>query len=489
MPREDLHFITVRSIKACVSPILDAMIKTPISDDAGEHADAAIVPQDDGPPKGLTPRRLRLPAPVRVSFFSALALIAWLSWPHNSPVVAPPAAPGLSVSQLASAQVLTPTATAPPAAPDVAIDGTDRAGRLADEGPPAAADTLVLPDPLPTKVAVVRAPTATPTALPTEPPPPPDSSLPQVRIIPAVGIKLPPTRTPAAEAIPQGPPPTPTPVPLPIEPGRLWSSFTPPPPDQNDHFWVGRPFLPSAPNQLASPSYQFGSTAGNRYRPHHGVDISNPMGTPVLAATEGEVVHAGPDDGELLGPYNNFYGNTVVIRLDRRLAVGDGELDVYVLYGHLSQVFAAVGQRVGPEDVVGAVGMTGIAIGPHLHVEIRVGANTYRHSVNPYLWMQPIGDTGAVAVRLLTADGRTWPGARLTLARFQGGVATWARQIETYLEGESILPNPAWGENGAMDGAPPGAYVIVGSVNGESIRADLTVNPGQTTFVEIRTRQ
>jgi murein DD-endopeptidase MepM/ murein hydrolase activator NlpD len=351
-------------------------------------------------------------------------------------------------------------------------------------------ETIVLAEPVPTKVAVVLVPTATPIATPTNPPEQPQSDLPQVRIIPAVGIKLPPTRTPSADDPGfQGPTPTPTPEPLPIDPGRLWSSFTPLPAPENDHFWVGRPFLPSAPNQVAAPSYQFGSTAGDRYRPHHGMDMSNPMGTPVLAATEGEVVHAGMDDPALLGPYNNFYGNTVVIRLDRKLTVGDGQLDVYVLYGHLSQVFATVGQRVGPQDVVGAVGMTGIAIGPHLHVEMRLGANTYRHSVNPYLWVQPLGDTGAVAVRLLTADGRTWPGARLTLARFEGGRATWARLIETYLDTENIGPDPAWGENGAMDGVPPGYYVIVGNVNGESIRTELTVNAGQTTFVEIRTQQ
>ena len=59
-------------------------------------------------------------------------------------------------------------------------------------------------------------------------------------------------------------------------------------------------------------------------------------------------------------------------------------LDVYLLYGHLSQVSVATGQRVAPGDLVGAVGMTGIAIGPHLHVEMRLGANTSRQkSVGP----------------------------------------------------------------------------------------------------------
>jgi murein DD-endopeptidase MepM/ murein hydrolase activator NlpD len=385
--------------------------------------------------------------------------------------------------------IVLPTPTATAELPDNRLamsSAQDRAG-LAATVAPAQPDTVVLLDPLPTKVAVVLVPTETPIAPATSEAAVAVSALPQVRILPAVGIKLPPTRTPVGNAVIVGPTPTPTPEPLPIEPGRLWSDFVPVP--ENNHFWIGRPFLPSVGNQLSATSYQFGSTAGNRYRPHHGVDISNPMGTPVLAATEGEVVHAGLDDPDVLGPYPNFYGNAVVIRLDRRLTVGDGALDVYLLYGHLSQVFVTVGQRVKPDDVVGAVGMTGIAIGPHLHVEMRLGANTYRHSVNPYLWLQPLGDNGAVAVRLLTADGRTWPGARLTLARFEGGQATWARLIETYLDTENIGPDPTWGENGAMEGVPPGFYVLVGVVNGESVRTELTVNAGQTSFVEIRTKQ
>lgn len=469
---------------------------------------SAIVPQDSVPSQLPVLARWLQPMVVRVGLLGIMFFAVWWMWPRSGeswrtaagetevlPASVGPASlsaaavAARNLPSLAQSVVVSATATAEPspaAVPSVTKTEPETQTLAAAAAQP---DTVILEAPLPTKVAVVLVPTATPTAPPTEVPAQNASSLPQVRMIPAVGIKLPPTRTPSAGSTPSGPTPTPTATPLPIEPGRLWSAFTPAPAPENDHFWIGRPFLPSAPNQVASPSYQFGSTAGNRYRPHHGVDMSNPMGTPVLAGAEGEVVHAGPDDVELLGPYNNFYGNTVVIRLERRLTVGDGQLDVYALYGHLSQVAVAVGQRVAPGDVVGAVGMTGIAIGPHLHLEVRLGANTYRHSVNPYLWLHPMGDQGAVAVRLLTADGRTWPGARLTLARFEGGAAVWARQIETYLDTENIGPNPAWGENGAMDGAPPGSYVLVGSVNGESIRAELTVNPGQTTFVEIRTRQ
>lgn len=326
-----------------------------------------------------------------------------------------------------------------------------------------------------------------PTTAPADEPLVTTADLPQVKVLPAFGLEdAPPTPMPATPT--PGLLPTPSTLQLPLQPGRLWSTFTPSS-TGNDHFWVARPFSAAIPNQLASPSYQFGSTAGDHYRIHHGVDIANELGTPVLAAVDGEIVHAGPDDQTLLGPYNNFYGNSVVIRLDRRLGVAGGKLDVYLLYGHLSQVIVTLGQRVRPEDLIGLVGMTGIAVGPHLHVEMRLGANTYQHSINPYLWLQPLEGTGAVAIRLLTADGRTLPGVGLTLARFDNGIATWARLLETYRDAENIGPDPAWGENGAMDGVPDGYYVLVGTVNGESIRADLTVRAGQTSFVEIRTKQ
>jgi murein DD-endopeptidase MepM/ murein hydrolase activator NlpD len=315
-----------------------------------------------------------------------------------------------------------------------------------------------------------------------------NSPLAQVEVIPLPGLEPIATPLPAATF---APPPTPTPLPEPIAgPTRKWATFQPQGPEQSDHLWVGPAFLASdGYNQIGAPSYQFGSTGGGRYRPHHGLDVANPHGTPVRAGVSGEVVHAGMDDPVLLGPYNNFYGNAVVIRLDQKLPVGGGELDVFLLYGHLSQVTVQQGQRVGPEDVVGAVGMTGIAIGPHLHVEMRIGANTYQNSANPYLWLKPLPGNGAVAVRLLTADGRSWPGARLTLARFENNQAVWGRMIETYLDNENIGPDPIWGENGAMGDVPAGYYVLVGNVGGESIRAEFFVREGQTTFVEVRTEQ
>ncbi|MFN2200073.1 MAG: hypothetical protein ACK2UO_02650, partial [Caldilineaceae bacterium] len=91
--------------------------------------------------------------------------------------------------------------------------------------------------------------------------------------------------------------------------------------------------------------------------------------------------------------------------------------------------------------------------------------------------------------RLLTADGRTWPRARVTVARFEGNVATWARVIEVYPDDESINPDPAFGENGAMEAVPAGNYVIVAVVNGERVGAEVTVVAGQTSFVELRTQQ
>ncbi len=455
----------------------------------------AIVPQSDLRQKQMDGLNTIVPNGIRLGLLGAIAVVMWWTWPSSQlpPSLAAQldamngpagnalrslaivnavggAGNGQGVQPVLLQPILLPTPT--PASAPVVIVPSEPVAAAPNDAIPAEVD--------PASLILVPTATAFNVVMP-----PVVNVVPQVRVLPGVELRRsltpePPTPTPT---------PSPTPEPINLVAGRLWSTFAPKAAPDNDHYWVGRPFGDYASNQLASPSYQFGSTAGSRYRIHHGVDISNPFGTPVLAATDGEVVHAGLDDTVLLGPYNNFFGNTVVIRLNRRLPVASGELDVYLLYGHLSQVNVTVGQKVRPEDVIGAVGMTGIAIGPHLHVEIRLGANTYYNNVNPYLWMAPLEGQGSVAVRVLTADGRTWPGAAISIVRFSGGVAAWARQIITYMDSENIGPDPAWGENGAMDGVPAGSYYVVGVVNGERLSAEITVRAGETSFVELRTKQ
>lgn len=94
----------------------------------------------------------------------------------------------------------------------------------------------------------------------------------------------------------------------------------------------------------------------NRIRAHKGVDYAAPTGTPVRAAGDGRVKFIGRQGG---------YGN--VIELEH----GSG---VVTVYGHLSRFASSLrrGQKVDMAQVIGYVGMTGLATGPHLHYEYRV---------------------------------------------------------------------------------------------------------------------
>lgn len=83
--------------------------------------------------------------------------------------------------------------------------------------------------------------------------------------------------------------------------------------------------------------------------PHYGVDVARPTGTPVLAPAAGEVTLAEPD---------LFYSGGTVI-LDHGYGLSSSFL-------HLSEVSVSVGDQLVPGDVIGAIGATGRATGPHL---------------------------------------------------------------------------------------------------------------------------
>jgi murein DD-endopeptidase MepM/ murein hydrolase activator NlpD len=89
-------------------------------------------------------------------------------------------------------------------------------------------------------------------------------------------------------------------------------------------------------------------------RMHKGIDIAADTGTPIVAAEDGRVVFSGWMSG---------YGQT--IEIDH----GDGMM---TRYAHQSQTVASEGARVDRGQVIGRVGMTGSATGPHLHFEVRI---------------------------------------------------------------------------------------------------------------------
>jgi murein DD-endopeptidase MepM/ murein hydrolase activator NlpD len=89
-------------------------------------------------------------------------------------------------------------------------------------------------------------------------------------------------------------------------------------------------------------------------RMHTGTDLGAPMGTPVLAAYDGEVALADKLGG---------YGLAVILRHVK----GTQES----LYGHLSEIFVKPGDQIKQGTVIGRVGSTGASTGPHLHFEWR----------------------------------------------------------------------------------------------------------------------
>ncbi len=91
---------------------------------------------------------------------------------------------------------------------------------------------------------------------------------------------------------------------------------------------------------------------------YNGVDLADSIGTPVLAAAEGDVIVA------KAGGYNGGYGSYVVIQH------GNGS---QTLYAHMSAVYVSVGSHVQKGQQIGALGNSGKSTGPHLHFEIRNG--------------------------------------------------------------------------------------------------------------------
>lgn len=119
--------------------------------------------------------------------------------------------------------------------------------------------------------------------------------------------------------------------------------------------------------QMPLESYRmsagFGESSGLWANTHTGLDLSAPMGTPIMSITNGVVTSVG---------YEGSYGNQIVVTTE------DGE---ELWYCHLSEYAVEVGDAVRAGEVIGYVGSTGNSTGPHLHLEVRPGAGD---PVDPY---------------------------------------------------------------------------------------------------------
>jgi murein DD-endopeptidase MepM/ murein hydrolase activator NlpD len=212
---------------------------------------------------------------------------------------------------------------------------------------------------------------------------------------------------------------------------------------------------------------------------HHGVDFMNPAGTAILAAAPGTVIVAGNDLETVYGLKPDFYGNLVVQKLDQPF---NGQ-PVYLLYGHMSQVLASEGQHVEAGDLLGLVGMTGVAIGNHLHLEVRLGANDYESSRNPVLWMQPEPGQGVIAGLLVDAQGQPIPETMVTFFH-AAEPSKWWRQVQTYANSE-VNPDDELGENFALGYVPAGEYLVKAQVGKKSYTQPVTVRVGEIAFVRL----
>ena len=153
---------------------------------------------------------------------------------------------------------------------------------------------------------------------------------------------------------------------------------------------TGRPLkkaLMRIPIEFARLSSTFGMRNHpvlGRMRMHKGVDYAAPTGTPIMAAGDGRVKFVG---------WKNGYGRCVEI--DH----GQGRS---TFYGHMSAWGKErIGQHIGQGNVIGYVGMTGLATGPHLHYEFRVNGT----QVNPLTvtMPKPVPLSGAEFLRFRAA--------------------------------------------------------------------------------------
>jgi hypothetical protein len=247
-------------------------------------------------------------------------------------------------------------------------------------------------------------------------------------------------------------------------------------------FWLQRPIAFPA-QQIPDSSYLYGSTQGGQRITHSGVEFYNASGTPVLAAADGTVFYAGDDEQKAFAPWTHFYGNLVILEHTSTSAES-----LYTLYAHLSEIDVQAGATVQAGQSIGKVGMSGGAIGSHLHFEVRTDPLDYSATRNPLLYLVPLnaasGDALAVlAGQLVDQKGQFISSAQLVAERTDLPENSTPQRfyLETYAP--DAPSDPAWQENFVWGDLDPGCYRISFVYNGRLLERFVTLTAGQLTYL------
>jgi murein DD-endopeptidase MepM/ murein hydrolase activator NlpD len=292
---------------------------------------------------------------------------------------------------------------------------------------------------------------------------------------------LPPTATSTPTSTPLV-----TDTPIPTETPLEAPTWTPPPtntplPPERNHYWMSRPIAEEYTN-FVDRNYPYGSTGGGKYRVHHGYEFQNPRGTPIIAPAESTVVFAGEDLSTQFGPQTHYYGFLVVLRLD---AVDPtGGQPIFMLFGHMDTIEVEVGDRVEAGDQIGTVGNSGVALGAHLHFEVRLGDMYDFNSVrNPDLWLGQFNGFGTLVGRVEDGNGNPLPEVTVTVRDVDGAYVpfyTW-----TYAD-DTVQPDDTWEENFTLGDLPEGWYrvYIHHPTTGKTMDDYIFIESRKTTWIE-----
>ncbi len=281
--------------------------------------------------------------------------------------------------------------------------------------------------------------------------------------------------------------PDPTSTEIPIPPTPYPATVTPLPCGEdwcihNGHLLLERPIKPED-NPTVERFYAYGATEGGLRDPHHGVELTNPQGTPVLAAANGKVIVAGTDHSTEYGWGLDYYGKLVILQHE----FPGFALPIYTLYAHLSEILVEPGQTVTSGEQIGKVGSTGTAQGAHLHFEVRQGGNSYWDTRNPELWLKPCTGCGVLVGTFLDPNGSIRRYNNIKVEKLDGENPGNPVYLESYadpaLHGDDMLQ-----EVFAIGDLPSGMYRITISTNGVSQRMEIQILPDQITKIVFHTK-